>query len=565
MFVPFTTSRQPQRAVKRRESSKACSRCRSRKLKCDGEKPICGTCRRHPRDDECRYYVDGLGRSKRKMLEYQHYADEPEKSKRKMLEDAVSRLEARLLELENPQRSSPSVPDPYHWMGTDTEFTESRGHSASPYQFPTPIPPRLPPPQIPPVTVGSSYQGLGYIRRPISFTNGGTSPSGTVYLYSEMPADVPPRSGSSLFSSASNIEIGGGQFSADSSSHRNNTSFTINLHHGHPADHSSLSREPFDSITGANPSALYGSAGYPKYNLFRGRRYNPITSSFEPLNTTKLGGLSTADLRRMTVPTMIAEKWGDPTEEHTREQPMAKHIRRASPQTYERRSSRSSPSSDSYDELTDDEADNDRWLDPHQPLQPTFSMPKKRRTRSALTPHQLAMLHALLAQSRFPTTAMREEVGRSIGLSARKVQIWFQNQRQKGRSSHSGPSSDSNDELADDEADNGRRLDPHQPLQPTFASPEKKRTSTLTLHQSAVLHALLAQSRFPTTAMREEVGRSIGLSARKVQVGLTVQSRCYSARIDLYQSDRYGFRIRDRWRGNPIAKATPDCLNTGLS
>ncbi|TEB19919.1 hypothetical protein FA13DRAFT_299784 [Coprinellus micaceus] len=28
---------------------------------------------------------------------------------------------------------------------------------------------------------------------------------------------------------------------------------------------------------------------------------------------------------------------------------------------------------------------------------------------------------------------MREEVGRAIGLSARKVQIWFQNQRQKAR------------------------------------------------------------------------------------------------------------------------------------
>ncbi|EED82462.1 predicted protein [Postia placenta Mad-698-R] len=37
------------------------------------------------------------------------------------------------------------------------------------------------------------------------------------------------------------------------------------------------------------------------------------------------------------------------------------------------------------------------------------------------------------SQSRFPTTAMREEVGRAIGLSARKVQIWFQNQRQKAR------------------------------------------------------------------------------------------------------------------------------------
>ncbi|KAJ7805727.1 hypothetical protein B0H13DRAFT_2487733 [Mycena leptocephala] len=35
--------------------------------------------------------------------------------------------------------------------------------------------------------------------------------------------------------------------------------------------------------------------------------------------------------------------------------------------------------------------------------------------------------------SLLPTTAMREEVGRSIGLSARKVQIWFQNQRQKAR------------------------------------------------------------------------------------------------------------------------------------
>ncbi|KAH9933698.1 hypothetical protein B0H21DRAFT_711689 [Amylocystis lapponica] len=59
----------------------------------------------------------------------------------------------------------------------------------------------------------------------------------------------------------------------------------------------------------------------------------------------------------------------------------------------------------------------------------TESAPKKKRTRTLTTPHQSAVLHALLAQSRFPTTAMREEVGRSIGLSARKVQ----NQRQKAR------------------------------------------------------------------------------------------------------------------------------------
>ncbi|TFK51183.1 homeobox-domain-containing protein [Heliocybe sulcata] len=58
---------------------------------------------------------------------------------------------------------------------------------------------------------------------------------------------------------------------------------------------------------------------------------------------------------------------------------------------------------------------------------------KKKRTRTLTTPHQSAVLHALLAQSRFPTTAMREEVGRQIGLSARKVQVWFQNQRQKAK------------------------------------------------------------------------------------------------------------------------------------
>lgn len=53
-------------------------------------------------------------------------------------------------------------------------------------------------------------------------------------------------------------------------------------------------------------------------------------------------------------------------EEHTGEQPMAKRIRRASPQTHERRNSRSSPSSDSNDELADNETDNGRRPDRHE-------------------------------------------------------------------------------------------------------------------------------------------------------------------------------------------------------
>lgn len=65
--------------------------------KCDGVKPVCGPCKLHPREDEC------------------EYADGPGRSRTKVLEDTVSRLEARLLELENPEATTPSVllHDPY--------------------------------------------------------------------------------------------------------------------------------------------------------------------------------------------------------------------------------------------------------------------------------------------------------------------------------------------------------------------------------------------------------------------------------------------------------------------
>lgn len=65
--------------------------------KCDATKPICGPCLRHPKDDPCEY-SDGTGRSRTKVLE-----------------DTVSRLEARLHELEHPDETTPSVTlqDPY--------------------------------------------------------------------------------------------------------------------------------------------------------------------------------------------------------------------------------------------------------------------------------------------------------------------------------------------------------------------------------------------------------------------------------------------------------------------
>ncbi|EAU90494.2 hypothetical protein CC1G_00878 [Coprinopsis cinerea okayama7 len=78
--------------------------------KCDGVKPVCGPCRRHPKEDECEY-SDGPGRSRTKALE-----------------DQVSRLEARLQELENPDASTPSVKlhDPY------AHYNETQRISKSP-------------------------------------------------------------------------------------------------------------------------------------------------------------------------------------------------------------------------------------------------------------------------------------------------------------------------------------------------------------------------------------------------------------------------------------------------
>lgn len=91
---------------------RACMSCRFLKIKCDGVKPTCGPCRRHPRDDECEYN-DGPGRSRTRVLE-----------------DTVSRLEARLHELEHPNETTPVVTlhdpySPYHESETISKSTSS--------------------------------------------------------------------------------------------------------------------------------------------------------------------------------------------------------------------------------------------------------------------------------------------------------------------------------------------------------------------------------------------------------------------------------------------------------
>ncbi|GAA5903228.1 hypothetical protein JCM5296_001212 [Sporobolomyces johnsonii] len=62
--------------------------------------------------------------------------------------------------------------------------------------------------------------------------------------------------------------------------------------------------------------------------------------------------------------------------------------------------------------------------------EPGTKEPAKKRSRTLTTPAQTAVLNALLAKTRFPSTETREQVGAQIGMSARRVQIWFQNRRQ---------------------------------------------------------------------------------------------------------------------------------------
>lgn len=75
---------------------------------------------------------------------------------------------------------------------------------------------------------------------------------------------------------------------------------------------------------------------------------------------------------------------------------MAKRVRRESPFHRARVESHSSPESDSQDDMADNEMEVGKAN--RQETLPPSAPPKKKRTRTLTTPHQSAVLHALLAQ-----------------------------------------------------------------------------------------------------------------------------------------------------------------------
>jgi hypothetical protein len=97
------------------------------------------------------------------------------------------------------------------------------------------------------------------------------------------------------------------------------------------------------------------------------------------------------------VPTSHTSRTDHPAASPPGEQPMAKRFRREPQKPRGRMGARSSPSSDSQDDMADTEMDG-RRTQPTETLPLAVAPPKKKRTRTLTTPHQASVLHALLAQ-----------------------------------------------------------------------------------------------------------------------------------------------------------------------
>ncbi|EPR79356.1 Homeodomain protein [Spraguea lophii 42_110] len=55
----------------------------------------------------------------------------------------------------------------------------------------------------------------------------------------------------------------------------------------------------------------------------------------------------------------------------------------------------------------------------------------KKRNRTIMSSKQIRILNKYFNINSFPSTAVREELGKILDMKPRTVQVWFQNQRQK--------------------------------------------------------------------------------------------------------------------------------------
>ncbi|ORY67953.1 hypothetical protein BCR35DRAFT_354773 [Leucosporidium creatinivorum] len=122
----------------------------------------------------------------------------------------------------------------------------------------------------------------------------------------------------------------------------------------------------------------------------------------------------------------------------------------------------------------------------------------KKRSRTLTTAHQTAVLNALLAKTRFPSTETREEVGQQIGMSARRVQIWFQNRRQSQKRARDREASEVGAAPTSHHYDYQQRSDPYAryPPPPAHSSASSSSTVRPDLSRQTSMDSLASRSSF---------------------------------------------------------------------
>ncbi|KAJ8659268.1 hypothetical protein O0I10_004982 [Lichtheimia ornata] len=77
-----------------------------------------------------------------------------------------------------------------------------------------------------------------------------------------------------------------------------------------------------------------------------------------------------------------------------------------------------------------DEGENQMTTTTTIPTLKTTRRSRAKTKRKRASPSQLAVLNQVFNQTYFPSTELRTELGKQLGMNPRTVQIWFQNKRQ---------------------------------------------------------------------------------------------------------------------------------------
>lgn len=121
-----------------------------------------------------------------------------------------------------------------------------------------------------------------------------------------------------------------------------------------------------------------------------------------------------------------------------------------------------------------------------------------RRRRILLSPSQKQSLQACFERSPYPGMSTREKLAEQIGIPEPRIHVWFQNQRSRLRKQKPAES---------------------QPWpQESLPKEGRRRRTTITASQLALLIQAFEDDRFPGIAAREELAKQTGLPESRIQI-----------------------------------------------